>query len=147
MDLNNQYNNQNMTKQNLNQIQNPQAYQPNQIFPIQNLNVKTEYNVKTGQYGMQNEIVKNQADPRVEVGIDTFNPWGSDPVYTICPLCKVEIQTQIINKSYNPGSICLSILCGAWCCIQTCRNKSKSCYDAIHVCPKCNHVLAKYQAC
>ena len=66
---------------------------------------------------------------------------------TISPRCNISIKTRIVKKKYNSRAVSFCILCEIWFCMQACKGKSFGCYDSIHICPRCNSILAKYEAC
>lgn len=147
----------NITNHNINQsptLEKVPLPQP-QLFPPQTrqyVNIPPGYTQSFGPQfpnstPIQQGVLNIQAEPQIKVEVDTVNQWGSDPVKTICPRCNISIKTKIVNKKYNPCAVSLCFWCGIWFCIQACRGKPFGCYDAIHICPRCNSILSKYEAC
>ena len=96
---------------------------------------------------MQQEILKNQSQPQIKVGFDTVNQWGSDPVIQLVLDEIFLLKLELLKKKYKSLAVSFCILCEIWFCMQACKGKSFSCHDSIHICPRCNSILAKYEAC
>ena len=85
-------------------------------------------------------------------GIQGFVPiiqpkqFGSKPVSTYCPNCRLPITTNSSRKC-NCCSCCFCWYCiGCWMCIQIFRHKEITCWDYEHTCPRCGFVIGNYDA-
>ena len=57
------------------------------------------------------------------------------PIWTTCPHCETRVLTRVITETYG-----CTIKC--FCCIPYyCTGDGKT---ALHTCPKCNYVIARY---
>ena len=69
------------------------------------------------------------------------------PLKTFCPFCKTSIVT-LMKPEFNMRACCVFFCtCGIiFTCIQLVNNKDLTCYDYIHICPKCGNIIGKYFA-
>ena len=72
--------------------------------------------------------------------------FGSKPISTYCPNCRLPITTNSSRKC-NCCSCCFCWFCFYfWIFLQCCRKKEITCYDYEHTCPRCGFVIGNYDA-
>ena len=92
-----------------------------------------------------NQVLFNQACP---TGTNTTIIYKRTPINMICPYCRKEIKTVVVDR-FN-GASCIFCLATAFCIfafLQISRGKDLLCCDSRHKCPNCGNFLGAYIAC
>ena len=104
--------------------------------------------IQIEQKGQTQDIMENQVQPIIKDKLNYNKKLGSIPMFMICPKCNVPIITNV-EISFNIFSCILCFISSGWLWMlyQICRGKEIGCMDAIHICPNCGKLAAKYDSC